>query len=157
MDHESEVSIVIVNWKAAQVLRQCLASIYRSTCEARFEIVVVDNASFDGCGEMLRTEFPRVVFLQNKENHGFAAANNLAAQHSTGRYLLFLNPDTEVTPSAIEKMLTFLQRSPYAGAVGALLLNSDGTVQASCVQSYPSILNQVLDAEWLRKQFPLWR
>src|SRR6266849_1386974 len=102
------ISIIIVNWKSAAFVRKCLASIYANTSGITSEILVVDNASFDGCGEMIRKEFPAVRFVQSQRNQGFARANNLGFEHSTGRILLFLNPDTEVVGSALELMAACL-------------------------------------------------
>ena len=156
---QPDLSILIVNWNSASFLRKCLASIYTNTKAVEFEVIVIDNASYDGCGEMLRAEFPTARFIQNEENLGFARANNVAFQHSRGRHVLFLNPDTEVVGAAIEKILRFIDCTPDAGIVGCKLLNSDLTLQTSCIQAFPTILNQVLDAEVLRRMFPrsrLW-
>jgi GT2 family glycosyltransferase len=154
-----DVSIVIVNWNSCDYLAQCLRSLYAAPCELSVEVIVIDNASFDGSVEMVRRRFPGVVFIQGHENAGFARGNNVAANRATGRNLLFLNPDTEIVGDAIERMVRFLDASPGAGAVGCKLLNTDGTLQASCVQAFPTVLNQVLDAELLRSVFPksrLW-
>jgi len=159
MTETLDLSIIIVNWKSKEFLRKCLVSIFQNTRGISFEVIVVDNASFDGCGEMLRAEFPPVKFRQCRDNLGFAGANNLAFHSSSGRALLFLNPDTAVVGSAIQTMWTVLQAAPDAGVVGCKLLNSDGTVQTSCIQRYPTILNQLLDSEQLRRLFPraeLW-
>ena len=124
-----------------------------------FEIIVIDSASFDGCAEMLRKEFPQVRFIQSQENLGFAKSNNLAFRSATGESVLFLNPDTEIVGPAINVLHSALKMLPDAGVVGGRLLNSDGTVQTSCVQAFPTILNQLLNAESLRRRFPrsrLW-
>jgi GT2 family glycosyltransferase len=84
---------------------------------------------------------------------GFASANNLGAKLARGRFLLFLNPDTEVVGDALAKLVKALEQQPDAGLAGAQLLNSDGSLQTSCIQSFPTILNQVLDSEWLRRIF----
>jgi GT2 family glycosyltransferase len=123
------------------------------------EVIVIDNASYDGSEPMIVSEFPQVTFIQGDENVGFARANNAAAAIATGRNLLFLNPDTEVTEGAIERMVRFIDATPDAGAVGCRLLNTDGSLQTSCIQAYPTISNQILDAELLRRLFPrasLW-
>ncbi len=154
-----DVSIIIVNWNSAALLRACLAGIYSNTKTIRYEILVVDNASFDGCGEMLEKEFPQARFIQNGENGGFARANNLGFRRALGRVVLFLNPDTEIQGEAIERMLQFIDSNADAGVVGARLLNSDRSLQTSCVQRFPTILNQMLDVEFLRRIFPrgsLW-
>jgi GT2 family glycosyltransferase len=152
------ISIIIINWNSLEYLRECLASIYRETKDVKFEIIVVDNDSQDDC-TLLVDEFPAIRLVQAGENLGFARANNLAFQHSGGELLLFLNPDTELTGDCLSTMAHYLDAHPEVGAVGARLLNSDGSVQTSCVQAFPTIWNQVLDCELLRGRFPesrLW-
>ncbi len=154
-----EVSIIIVNWKSADYVKRCLESVYKFTAGLRFEVIVIDNASDDGCGEMLAREFKNVIFIQSNENIGFAQANNLGAGRARGKTVLFLNPDTELVNPAINILHRQLQSVPSAGAVGAKLLNPDRTLQTSCIQSTPTILNQALDADFLRALLPrakLW-
>ena len=153
------LSIIIVNWNSKDYVRQCLTSLFRHCPDGDWEVIVVDGASFDGCDEMLACEFPAVTFLQSHENIGFARANNFAVRHATGRYLLFLNPDTEFIEDSVRVLLYQLAALPDAGAVGCRLLNGDRTLQTSCVQSFPTILNQALDSDFLRLRFPrspLW-
>jgi GT2 family glycosyltransferase len=154
-----ELSIIIVNWKSKDYLRKCVDSIYAQTSGINFEIVVIDSASFDGAGEMLAREFPKVRFIQSQENLGFSKANNRAVEDSTGDVILFLNPDTELVGNAVNKLFNAMKSLPEAGAVGCKLLNTDGSIQTSCVQAYPTILNQVLSAEGFRRMTPkasLW-
>jgi N-acetylglucosaminyl-diphospho-decaprenol L-rhamnosyltransferase len=153
------LSIIIINWKSANFTRKCLASIHARAKGINLEILVVDNASFDGCAEMIQKEFPDVRFIQSQDNLGFARANNLAFEYSKGEILLFLNPDTEIVGSALQDMMACLDSNQNAGAIGAKLLNSDLSVQTSCLQAFPSILSQVLDSEYLRTMIPkssLW-
>lgn len=155
----AELSIIIVNWNSANYVRQCLGSLERHPPSCSYEVLVVDSGSFDSCGEMLAREFPRVRFIQSQTNIGFARANNLGFRHSQGRVLLFLNPDTEVIGSALDELRRALEPNANAGIVGARLLNTDGSLQTSCIQSFPTVLNQMLDAEPLRRLFPksrLW-
>jgi GT2 family glycosyltransferase len=154
-----DLSIVIINWNSAAFVRKCLQSVYAGAAACEFEVVVVDNASFDDCGEIVRSEFPAVKFIQSPVNLGFAKANNLGAREATGRNLLFLNPDTEAVGDALCQMVSFLDATPDAGIVGCRLLNTDLSLQTSCVQAFPSIVNQLLDTEHLRQAFPglrLW-
>lgn len=151
-----DLSIIIINWNSLEFLRKCLASVYANTMSISCEVLVIDNASFDGSEQMVRKEFPSVRFVQSQENLGFARGNNLGFTHSAGEVLLFLNPDTEVLGSALERMMVWMKVLPGAGAMGPKLLNSDLSIQTSCLQSFPSILNQVIDAEWLRHRFPAW-
>ncbi len=151
------VSIILVNWNSKDFVAACLRSITDTVEGLTHEIFVVDNASFDGCGEMIAAQFPDVQFLQCRENLGFAGANNLAFARSRGRTILFLNPDTEVQQGAIQALVAALDTAPGAGMVGARLLNSDFTLQTTCVTALPSILNQTLNSDLLRHAFPRWR
>ena len=154
-----DISIIIVNWNSAEYVKACLHSVYRETKNVKFEVIVVDNASYDRCGEMLKYEFPQVKFIQNTENSGFATANNVGFQRSVGRFVLFLNPDTVVLESAINIMQHHMQNLKDAGAIGCRLLNTDGSLQTSSILPFPTILNQSLNYEPLRLLFPrmvLW-
>lgn len=154
-----KLSIIIINWNSADYLRNCLAGVDSNVRGISFEVIVVDNASYDGSDEMVKREFPHVRFIQSAENLGFARANNLGFKHSKGSALLFLNPDTVVIGDAIQSMVENLAALPEAGAVCCRVMNADGTVQTACLQAFPSILNRTLDAEPLRRIFPrsrLW-
>ena len=154
-----DLSIIIVNWNSASLLRKCLETVHACTKGIEFEVIVVDNASFDDASEMVKSEFPAVKFVQSAINLGFSRANNLGAAGAQGRNLLFLNPDTEIVGSALRRMSSFLDMTWDAGIVGCKLLHTDMSVQTSCVQPFPSILNQALDVEFLRRAFPrfgLW-
>jgi len=154
-----DLSIIIVNWNSRDYLQKCIASILAVIHGIKFEIVVIDSASFDGCDEMLRQCYPQVRFIQSDQNLGFAKANNEGFKVSRGRNLLFLNPDTELKGDAVQALLRPLESLPNAGAVGTKLLNTDRSIQTSCIQSFPAIVNQILDSEALRQRFPrsrLW-
>jgi GT2 family glycosyltransferase len=152
------LSIIIVNWNSTGYLRHCLASIYRETKGINIDVVVVDNASRDdSCTELIRGEFPNVVLHCSSKNLGFAQGSNLGYELSSGEILLFLNPDTEIQSDVFTRMVKELESTSCTGAVGARLLNSDGSLQTSCIQSYPTILNQLLDSEFLRNRFPASR
>jgi N-acetylglucosaminyl-diphospho-decaprenol L-rhamnosyltransferase len=154
-----ELSIIIVTWRSYDYLRACIRSICRETRDLIFEIIVVDNASGDDSEAMIGKEFPNVRFFQSRENLGFAKANNFGYAHSSGSVLLFLNPDTEIRDNVFAEMVIHLRSHAAVSAVGARLLNTDGSLQTSCVQAYPTICNQILDSEALRRLFPgssLW-
>lgn len=154
-----DLSIIIVNWNAKDYLKKCIASILALTSDITYEIVVIDSASFDGADAMLKQCYPQVRFIQSDRNIGFAKANNTAFKASSGSHILFLNPDTELVVPAINIMFDHLQKLPKAGAIGCKLLNADGSVQTSCIQSFPTIINQLLSSEFLRAVFPksaLW-
>lgn len=154
-----ELSIIVVNWNCLDFTVQCLEAIQSTTSGIDYEVVVVDNASMDAPCLVIARRFPWVKLILSDENIGFGRANNLGVQHSTGRYLLFLNPDTVVLGDALARMLSEAQARPHAGAVGCRLLNPDGTLQTSRVLGFPTIANQVLSLAWLQRRLPnlgLW-
>lgn len=155
----SRLSILIVNWKSKDYVRHCLRSILRECTDLDPQIVVVDGGSFDGCDEMISREFPNVEFVQGTENIGFGRSNNLGFAKVTGDFVLLLNPDTELRAGAVQALLLELERHPDAGLIGPRLLNTDGSLQTSCVQALPTPWNQALDSEFLRRWLPnssLW-
>lgn len=154
-----KLSIIIVNWNSKDFLRACLKSIKDTCSELTPEVIVVDGGSYDGCSEMLAREFRWVEFIQSPENLGFAKANNLGFKRATGDCVLFLNPDTEIRPGAIQSLVTEIHRCSAVGILGPRLLNTDGSLQKSCVRALPTPLNRALDSELLRRLFPnsrLW-
>jgi len=155
----ADISIIIVNWHSKDYVRSCLNALAHRSDGASCEVVVVDNASYDGCGEMLAAEWPDTSFVQSPHNLGFAGANNLGATYARAGVLLFLNPDTEIMGSAIERLFAVVNHASPVGVVGARLLNSDGSLQTSCVQAFPTVVNQAVDSEILRTWYPnaeLW-
>ncbi len=154
-----ELSIIIVNWNSREYLQDCIASILDAKIQHHFEVIVIDSGSFDGSREMLAHSYPQVIFIQSDTNIGFAKANNEAFKVATGRTVLFLNPDTKIVGSAIDTLYEWLERLPNAGAVGCKLLNADGSLQTSCIQSFPTIVNQLLNSQLSMRVFPksrLW-
>lgn len=154
-----ELAILLVNWKSADYIRACLRSLAADAARPVVEVVVVDNDPDPACRSMLAAEFPYVIYRAAGGNLGFGRACNLAASISLAPVLLFLNPDTELLPGALRSLLAAVERMPKAGVVGARLINSDGSLQTSCVQAFPSVLNQVLDLELFRRISPrsrLW-
>lgn len=125
------VSVCIVNWNCKDILRDCLHSLLRQPQGVRLETIVVDNASTDGAAEMVEREFPEVLLVRNRDNHGFARANNQAARLARGRYLFFLNNDTRVSPLALRQLVDYADSHPEAGIIGPRLCNGEGKLQYS--------------------------
>lgn len=132
-----DLSICIVNWNTEAQLKECLQSIYGGTRGISYEVFVVDNASADGSVEMVRNHFPEVCLIANRENRGFAAANNQAIRLAKGRHMIFLNPDTVINDNALTTMVRFMDDHPEGAAIGPKLLNTDGSVQHS-IRRFPS-------------------
>lgn len=136
-----DLSIVIVNWNTRELLAKCLRSIYQNAEGLAFEILVVDNASADDSVGMVREQFPRVRLIENEENLGFAHANNQAIRRASGRYVLFLNSDTEVVPEATSRMVYYLDSEPKAGIASVCLIFPNGRPQF-CHGSFPSLYSE---------------
>ncbi len=148
-----DVSIIIVNWNTRQVLRNCLESVYAQTDELGFEVIVVDNGSADGSCRMVRREFPQAVLIENRQNKGFAAANNQGIRIAKGRYVLLLNSDTLILGRTIAKVVSFADENPEAAIVGCRVLNPDRTPQPTSFM-FPSIVNMMLSSSYLYKLLP---
>jgi len=148
-----DLSIIIVNWNTKNLLCQCIDSLTQTLKKIDTEVFVVDNGSTDGSVEAVREKFPGVRLIENSDNMGFARANNQALPVSKGRYLLLLNPDTQVKDEAIERMLFFMDAHPEAGVAGAQLLNADGSKQNS-IANFPSLATELLNKSLLRWFFP---
>lgn len=104
-----KVSIIVLNYNGLEFLKKCLSSIDKQT-HPQIEVVVTDNNSTDGSVEYIKG-LDKVILVANKENYGYAKANNLAAQKATGEFLFFLNNDTELDEDTIEKMLLCYQEN----------------------------------------------
>ncbi len=155
-----KLSVIIVNWNSERYLRECLPTVFRGAAGIDCEVIVVDSASPGNGIDALSAEFPTVRFIRSAENIGFGRANNLGFVQSCGEYVLFLNPDTLVSDGALTRMIETLEGLPTAGILGCKLLNSDGTLQLSAIQPFPTILNQMLGTDWLQRTRPecrLWR
>ncbi len=139
-----KLSIVIVNWNVHDLLAACLESIGRNITLSdlpNVETIVVDNASTDKSVTMIRDRFPWVHLAANRENSGFAKANNQGIALSKGEYVLLLNPDTLLHDNSLKTLVTYLDDHPTVGAVGPLLENPGGTLQVSCYPT-PTLLRE---------------
>ncbi|MBI2503737.1 MAG: glycosyltransferase family 2 protein [Candidatus Latescibacteria bacterium] len=138
-----ELSIIIVSHNARQWLGQCLGSL-RAHAEVAAEIIVVENCSDDGSGELVREQFPEVKLLCNAQRQGFAANNNTGAQASSAPLLLFLNPDTQAPPGSLRAMLEVAALHPECGVFGSRLLDGEGGVERS-MGRFPTLISIFLD------------
>ncbi|MDP3741472.1 MAG: glycosyltransferase family 2 protein [bacterium] len=150
-----KLSILIVNWNTKELVIKCLRSIFRQEPIFDFEVIVVDNNSWDGSGEALEGLFggkSNVKIIKATDNLGFARGNNLAYKNSSGEFVLLLNPDTEIKHQALQRMVDFLESSPDVGILGPKIINSDGTIQPS-VRRFPDIWSSLLIFSFLHKIF----
>jgi GT2 family glycosyltransferase len=146
------ITIVIVSWNTCNLLADCIYSITQTTNELDVEVIVIDNGSVDGSQAMLSKQFPHVRLIQNQENVGFARANNQVLAMNPGHYALLLNSDALLLPNALEAMVDLAEAQPRAGIIGACLLNTDGSFQASH-SPFPNLWQEFLILSGLGRLF----
>jgi GT2 family glycosyltransferase/lipopolysaccharide/colanic/teichoic acid biosynthesis glycosyltransferase len=132
------LSVIIVSYNVREFLEQALVSIQKAKGNLEMEVFVVDNASSDGSADLVERRFPQVKLIRNRENLGFAKANNQAIAQCCGAYICLINPDTIVQENTFLSLLSFFADHPEAGAAGCKILNPDGTLQLACRRSYPT-------------------
>ena len=121
-----KLSVIIVNYNVEHFLEQALNSVFKALRNVDGEVFVVDNNSADGSLAMMASKFPQVKVIANKDNVGFAKANNQAIRLSQGEYVLLLNPDTVVEEDTFEKCIRFMDETPDAGGLGVKMVNGKG-------------------------------
>jgi N-acetylglucosaminyl-diphospho-decaprenol L-rhamnosyltransferase len=126
-----DLSVIILSWNTCALLEKCLEALDRFGKGIPFKTLVVDNGSMDGSQKMVRDRFPNVSLYQSEENLGFARGNNRGIDLTKGTYVLLLNSDAFLTEGALAALLRTIEQHPQAGIVGALLINPDGSFQAS--------------------------
>jgi N-acetylglucosaminyl-diphospho-decaprenol L-rhamnosyltransferase len=134
---DMRLSVIVVNYNAARFLERCLSSLEATLQAISHEVCVVDNASTDGSADLIRRQFPGVRLIINEQNLGFAAAINIGLTNTSGEYVLWLNPDSEVLNSGVNELIDYLDLHQSVGVVGARIVDPDGAVQLSC-RSFPS-------------------
>jgi N-acetylglucosaminyl-diphospho-decaprenol L-rhamnosyltransferase len=148
------LSIIIVNWNAGKQLQDCLLSIklVSSTCRVQPEIIIVDNASVDDSISYIDSLELPIRTIRNSENYGFAAACNQGAEESSGKYLLFLNPDAQLGNNSLSTPVDFLENASNSkvGICGIQLIDESGNVSRSCAR-FPSIFNFIAQGTGLSK------
>ncbi len=161
--YSMKLAVIIVSYNTVDLLRDSLSSVYHSAqvsgmAKDDLRVVVVDNASTDGCPEMVAAEFPQVQLIALQENLGFTRANNVAlatlgfsmqadsaqASVATPDFVLLLNPDAVLVENALGQLTSFLARTPNAGACGAHLQYGDGVFQHGAFM-FPSPAQVALD------------
>lgn len=151
----TDISIIIVSYNTKVFLQKCLESLCKNQPKKYlYEIIVVDNDSKDDSVAMVKAEFPDVHLIENKENLGFSKANNVGIKQSTGRYVLFLNSDTEIEEGTLETMTAFMDMHKEAGAATCAVLMSNGKIDDASHRGFPTPWNAFCHFSGLSKLFP---
>ncbi len=156
-----DISIVIVNWNVKDLLDKCLASLQNGTVAINktdgerpvVEIIVVDSASSDDSVAMVREKYPDVKLLAQTDNVGFTRGNNIGFAEATGRYLLLLNPDTEIIDDILRQLFTYMEQNAEVGIIGPHTLNTDGTHQ-STRRRFPTLTTGIFESTWFASFAP---
>jgi GT2 family glycosyltransferase len=126
-----KLSVIIVSFNQFDHLKAAIDALKKNPPPFAYEIIVVDNHSAEDVQEFLNDFFHDIRIIRNPANHGFGWANNRGVAIAKGEYLLFLNSDAEVIGTAVESMVRVMEEDRQIGALGPLLLNSDGSFQLS--------------------------
>ena len=146
------LSVFIVTYNSAPLLRFCLDSLRAQTLVDNFEVIVVDNASRDESVAIIQTEYPEVRLIASDVNLGFGNANNKALEIATGRYIVLLNPDAVLPADTLVSAVSLMEDNVDAGMGGGLLQDPQGNWQPSA-RLFPSLLNDGLTISGLAYHF----
>lgn len=133
-----KLSVIIVNYNVQYFLENCLNSVYNSSKEVSFEVIVVDNNSVDGSLQMLADKFPQTKVIANQDNRGFSVANNQAIKEAKGEYVLLLNPDTVVEENTFKVCCDFFDEYPKAGGIGVKMIDGKGNFLPESKRGLPT-------------------
>jgi len=135
-----DLSIIVTSYKNPSVLRLCLESLKKNIFNLDYEILVMDSASEEDTGMMLREEFPEVRFFPFKENLGFSKLVNRGMKAAGGKYYLVLNADIIAEKKSVNLLIEYLRKNPNVGLAGPKLLSFDGHLQFSCFRFYTPLV-----------------
>lgn len=147
-----DLAIIVVSMNSARWLTPCLSSVFEHAGDCTLDVVIVDNDSTDGSRELVESEFPRVRVV-HCENLGFAHGNNRGLMTTNARYVLFLNPDTEILDGTFVELVAALDERPSVGLIGVRQLTGDGEVYPT-IRRFPNAL-RALGQGILSERFPL--
>lgn len=149
-----KLSVIIVNYNVEYFLEQCLYAVRKAVKDIKAEVFVVDNNSVDGSLKMVKSKFPEVKLIANKENTGFSKANNQAIRLAQGQYILLLNPDTVVEDDTFTKIIDFMDEHPDAGGLGVRMVDGQGKFLPESKRGLPTPLTAFYKIFGLSKLFP---
>ncbi len=140
----ADLAIVIVSTNEAHWLKPCLSTVFERSGGASLDVIVVDNESTDGTRELVESNFPaaRVV---SSPNHGFGYGNNRGIEQANARYVLLLNPDTEIVEGTFAELVGLLDDRPGVGLIGVRQITADGTLWPT-IRRFPSVTRALGEA-----------
>src|SRR3954453_4203730 len=139
-----DLAIITVSTNEAHYIRPCLRTVFEHVGDASVDVVVVDNDSHDGTADMVAAEFPAARTVWSR-NHGFGHANNRGLMTCNARYVLFLNPDTEILEGTFGDLVRMMDSRPEVGLIGARQINGAGQL-GKTIRRAPNALRALGDA-----------
>jgi len=138
-----DIAIIVVSYNSARWIHSCLRSVFARIGGLRADVVVVDAGSRDGSSEIV-AEFPAARLLRCR-NRGFAYANNRGLMTCDARYVLFLNPDTEILEGSLSELVSDMDARPSVGLVGVRQVDAEGRLDMT-IRHFPNVLRALGDA-----------
>ena len=135
-----QLSVIILNYNVRYFLEQCVLSVQKALDGIDGEIIVIDNASSDDSCEMMKTKFPHIKLIENKDNLGFPKGNNIGVAQAKGEYICILNPDTVVAEDTFFKILNsqLVTRNSQLGIIGCKLIDGAGNFLPESKRGVPT-------------------
>ncbi|MDP2159659.1 MAG: glycosyltransferase family 2 protein, partial [Flavobacterium sp.] len=151
-----QLSVIILNYNVRYFLEQCVLSVQAALQHIDGEIIVIDNNSSDDSCQMMKTRFPHIKLIENKENTGFPKGNNIGVAQAKGEYLCILNPDTVVAEDTFTKLLNLQPATlnPQLGILGCKLIDGTGNFLPESKRSIPTTWVAFTKIFGLYKFFP---
>lgn len=152
MEETPTLSIIMINYNGKALTKQAIDSIFVSVPQVTYEVIVVENGGDET--QKLEYENERVAILRGVSNHGFGNACNIGAASAKGTFLLFLNNDTIMHASTLDKCITYMEENPLVGAVGVRTLLADGTLDHACKRGFPTPAASLYYFAGLDRKYP---
>lgn len=151
-----QLSVVILNYNVRHFLELCLISVQKAVLGLDAEIIVVDNNSPDDSCAMVRSKFPSVILIENKENSGFPKGNNIGVEMAKGEFICILNPDTVVAEDTFSKIIAFAKSKDNFGIIGCKLIDGAGNFLPESKRGIPTPFVAFTKVSGLSSVFPKW-
>lgn len=140
-----DLSIITVTWNSEKQIAEQIASVISASEGLEYEQIIIDNGSGDKTVEIIEKDFPQIKLIKNKDNKGFAGANNQGVKNATGKYILFLNPDMRVEEGSLDKIVKWMDNNPDVGIASPKLVDKNGKFNTEAgPRRFPKVWEQVL-------------
>ncbi|MSR87515.1 glycosyltransferase family 2 protein [Candidatus Peribacteria bacterium] len=151
------VSAIILNYRTGRDAWKCANALLKQTVADRIELFIVDNHSDDDSMGYLRNRIRAshapIRIFETSRNIGYGRGNNFGVRSAQGEFILIINPDNELEPTGLERMVKKMEDEPDIGILAPQLVHEDGTVRDS-YRTFPTLLDLFIKRTPLRSLFP---